>query len=264
MLAAPAAFGGLAGAYDVPFVPLELDMSRVGEAVAGRYGLRHMLRFCQAAGRRTAAVLPALEIAADGAADVVMHHPVLPLGQHVAELLGVPAVVGLAMAALVPTRDVDRWRRNALDLPPRRGRHDPLVCDDGQVDYTIKDMASDLAELIRTVTGGRPAHLHASGGTIALWPLVKARRCSPGCCAASPGCGWPVRRSTARCQPRAVAIRSTMSASSALLVPIVTRTKPSPGAPKLSPRPSATRPRSRNTCAGSGPRPSPEQSTQAR
>jgi pimeloyl-ACP methyl ester carboxylesterase len=92
----------------------------------------------------------------------------------------------------------------------------------GQVGYTIADMASDLAVLMREVTGGRPAHivghclggfvarsaavaepglarsltllacgpsmqdekhqsmldglakLHANGGTIALWPLVKA------------------------------------------------------------------------------------------
>ena len=55
-----------------------------------------------------------------------------------------------------------------------------------------------------------------------------------------------------------------MPDSSAVLVPMVTRTNPSPGAPKSSPRPSATRPRSRNTCAGSGPSPSPAQSTQAR
>jgi len=89
---------------------------------------------------------------------------VLPLGQHVAELLGVPAVVAQMMPALVPTRqfpsavwpcrvpgmlnrpsypaaarlagawcrkDVDRWRRDVLDLPSRRGRHDPLVSGDG-------------------------------------------------------------------------------------------------------------------------------------
>jgi pimeloyl-ACP methyl ester carboxylesterase len=91
----------------------------------------------------------------------------------------------------------------------------------GEVDYTIEDMAGDLIELVRTVTGGRPAHLighclggfvarsaavsepglarsltlvacgpsmrdskhqsmleglaklHANGGTIALWPLVR-------------------------------------------------------------------------------------------
>ena len=92
----------------------------------------------------------------------------------------------------------------------------------GEVAYTIEDMAGDLIELMRTVTGGRPAHLighclggfvarsaavaepgmarsltllacgpdmrdakhqsmleglatlHANGGTMALWPLVKA------------------------------------------------------------------------------------------
>jgi pimeloyl-ACP methyl ester carboxylesterase len=92
----------------------------------------------------------------------------------------------------------------------------------GEVGYSITDMASDLTELIREVTGGRPVHivghclggfvarsaavaepglarsltllacgpdmqddkhqsmleglakLHANGGTIALWPLVKA------------------------------------------------------------------------------------------
>src|ERR1700759_4462667 len=79
VLAAPAVFSGLASAYEVPFVPLELDMGQVGEG------------FCQAMGGPAASVLPALENAADGGADVVVPHPVLPLGQHVAELLGVPA-----------------------------------------------------------------------------------------------------------------------------------------------------------------------------
>ena len=44
---------------------------------------------------------------------------------------------------------------------------------------------------------------------------------------------------------------------------MVTRTNPSPAAPKSSPRPVATRPRSRNTDAGSS-QPSDEQSTHAR
>ena len=60
VLAAPAVFSGLASAYEVPFVPLELDMGQVGEALAGRYGLRHVVRFCQAMGRRAAAVIQKL------------------------------------------------------------------------------------------------------------------------------------------------------------------------------------------------------------
>ncbi len=192
VLAAPAAFSGLAGTYDVPFIPLELDMSQVGEAVADHYGLRHMLRFCQAAGRRSAAVLPTLQTAADGGADVVVHHPVLPLGQHVAELLGVPAVVGLAMPALVPTRefpsavwpcrvprmlnrpsyraagglagawcrrDVGRWRRDRLDLPPRRGCHDPLVGGDG-APVTVLHAFS---EHVVPRPADWPAHAHVTG-----------------------------------------------------------------------------------------------------
>ncbi len=48
----------------------------------------------------------------------------------------------------------------------------------GEVDYTIKDMAGDLTELIRTVTGGRPAHLigHCLGGFVARSAAV----CEPG------------------------------------------------------------------------------------
>jgi sterol 3beta-glucosyltransferase len=204
VLVAPAAFSGLAGAYDVPFLPLELDMGQVGEAVAGRYGLRHMLRFCHATGRRSAAVLPALETASDGGADVVVHHPVLPLGQHLAELLGVPAVVGLAMPALVPTgefpsaawpcrvpamlnrpshraagqlagawcrRDIDRWRRDVLALPSRRGRHDPLVSVDG----TPVTVLHAFSEHVVPRPADWPASVHVTG----YWPLPAAPGWSP-------------------------------------------------------------------------------------
>jgi sterol 3beta-glucosyltransferase len=204
VLAAPAAFSGLADTYDVPFISLELDMSQVGDAVAGRYGLPHMLRFCRAAGRRTAAVFPALEAAADGGADVVVHHPVLPLGQHVAELLGVPAVVGLAMPALMPTRefpsavwpcrvpgmlnrpsyraagllsgtwcrrDVDRWRRDVLELPSRRGRHDPLASGD---DAPVTVLHA-FSEHVVPRPADWPATAHATG----YWLLPAPEAWSP-------------------------------------------------------------------------------------
>jgi sterol 3beta-glucosyltransferase len=204
VLAAPAIFSGLASAYDVPFVPLELDMGQVGDAVAGRYGLRHMLRFCRAAGRRTAGVLPALETAAAGGADVVVHHPVLPLGQHVAELLGVPAVVGLAMPALVPTRefpsavwpcrvpgmlnrpsyravsqlasawsrrDIDHWRGDALRLPPRRGRHDALVSGDDAPVTVLHAFSGHVVP--------RPADWPASAHLTGYWLLPAPDDWSP-------------------------------------------------------------------------------------
>jgi len=204
VLAAPAAFSGLASAYDVPFAPLELDVSQVGEAVAGRYGLRHLLRFCRAAGRRTAPMLPALESAAAGGADLVVHHPVLPLGQHVAELLGVPAVVGLPLPALMPTRefpsavwpcrvprmlnrpsylaaarlsgawcrkDVDRWRRDALDLPPRRGRHDSLVSGDGAPVTVLHAFSEHILP--------RPADWPATAHVTGYWLLPAPEGWSP-------------------------------------------------------------------------------------
>jgi sterol 3beta-glucosyltransferase len=204
VLAAPAVFSGLADAYDVPFVPLELNMGQVGEAVAGRYGLRHMLRFCRSAGQHAAAVLPALVAAADGGADLVVHHPVLPLGQHVAELLGVPAVVGLAMPALVPTRefpaavwpcripamlnrpsylaagrlvgtwcrrDIDRWRRDVLDLPPRRGRHDSLVSGDGAPVTVLHAFSEHVLP--------RPADWPATAHVTGYWLLPAAESWSP-------------------------------------------------------------------------------------
>jgi sterol 3beta-glucosyltransferase len=161
VLAAPAVYQGLAIASDVPFVPLGLDMNEVGQAVAGRHGLRHVLAFTRAMGQRARDVLPAVTALARDGADIVVHHPVLPIGQHLAELLGVPAVVAPPMPILVPTReflspawpyncrlpkavnrssyrparylsgawcrrDIDRWRRDTLALEPSPGRHDPL------------------------------------------------------------------------------------------------------------------------------------------
>jgi sterol 3beta-glucosyltransferase len=163
VLAAPALYQGLAAVGDVPFVPLDLDMTEVGRAVAGRHGLRHLFAFAKAMGRRAGEMLPGVTAAATahGPADMVVHHPVLPIGQHLAEMLGVPAVVACPSPALVPTRefpspvwpctirlptplnrpsypaaryltgawcrrDVDGWRRDTLGLSRRPGRHDPL------------------------------------------------------------------------------------------------------------------------------------------
>jgi sterol 3beta-glucosyltransferase len=88
VLAAPAMFNDLAAAHGVPFAPLDLDMSEVGTVLADRRGLPHLARFCRTMGRRAAAVLPGTTAAARQGADVVVHHPVLPLGQHLALAAG--------------------------------------------------------------------------------------------------------------------------------------------------------------------------------
>ena len=162
VLAAPALYQPLAAA-GVAFEPLNLDMAEVGGAVAGRPGLRHLLTFAKAMGQRAAGALPGAAAAATahGPVDLVVHHPVVPIGQHLAELLGVPAVVAALAPTLVPTRqfpspawpgpirlpallnrgsyraarylagawcrrDIDAWRRADLGLGRRPGRHDPL------------------------------------------------------------------------------------------------------------------------------------------
>jgi sterol 3beta-glucosyltransferase len=180
VLAAPAVYKGLAQqglaeSGQVPFVPLDLDMTEVGYAVDGKHGLRHMLAFTRAMGRRAGSFLPQLADLAREGADVVVHHPVLPLGQHLAEWLAVPAVVASPLPALVPTRefpspawpganrwlpsslnrpsyraaryvtgawcrkDVDRWRAADLGLGKPKGRHDPLASRDVTVLHAFSE-----------------------------------------------------------------------------------------------------------------------------
>jgi sterol 3beta-glucosyltransferase len=161
MLAAPPLFKPLAIAGRIPFAPLDVDMMSVGDAMASSHGVRHFAQLARTLGGLTETVLAsAWAAASDSGADVVVHHPVLPMGQHIAERLGVPAVIGLPQPALVPTgefsspiwsntarlprpvhrasypvatmqlglwcrRGIDRWRAEA-GLPRRPGRHDPL------------------------------------------------------------------------------------------------------------------------------------------
>ncbi|BAS09276.1 sterol 3-beta-glucosyltransferase [Arthrobacter sp. Hiyo4] len=111
------------------------------------------------------------DVASHGAgagADVVVHNGQIIAGQHVAEKLGIPAVLALPIPMYVPTREfpwpgvglpawlpatanratflgmqapaaifgrvIDRWREETLGLPRRRGRHNPtLRPDNGQV-----------------------------------------------------------------------------------------------------------------------------------
>jgi sterol 3beta-glucosyltransferase len=205
VLAAPAMFGDLAAAHGVPFAPFDLDMSEVGAVLADRHGLSHLARFCQTMGRRAAAVLPGAAAAAARAdADIVVHHPVLPLGQHLAEMLGVPAVVAQPNPVLVPTReflsaawpgraprivnrpsypaarhlaglwcrrDIDRWRRDGPDLPPRRGRHDPLRSPDGAPVTVLHSFSAHVVP--------RPADWPSTAHVTGYWLLPTAPDWSP-------------------------------------------------------------------------------------
>src|SRR6202167_5428207 len=204
VLAARGMFGDLAAAHGVPFAPLDLDMSQVGAALAGCHGLRHAVRFWRSMGRRAAGLLPGATAAARLGADIVVHHPVLPLGQHLAELLGVPAVVAPPMPAFVPTaeflspawpcrapaivnrpsyraarqltgawcrRDIDRWRRDVLVLPQRSGRHDPLLSRDGSPVTVLHSFSAHVVP--------RPADWPATAHITGYWTLPAAAGWSP-------------------------------------------------------------------------------------
>jgi sterol 3beta-glucosyltransferase len=199
VLAAPALYRGLAAACDVPFVPLDLDLDRLGAALDGRHGLRHLLTFYRSLGRAVPGLLPGLSVAARGDADVIVHHPVLPLGQHLAEFLGVPAVVAQPQPALVPTREfasaawpcrvpgllnrpsyraaralsgawgraeVERWRRDVLGLPPRPGRGDPLRAAGGAPGPVLHAYSTHVVP--------RPADWPASVHVTGYWLLPGA------------------------------------------------------------------------------------------
>jgi sterol 3beta-glucosyltransferase len=204
VLAAPARYGPLAAAHDVPFVPLEADLERIGAALAGRRGLRHLLAFCRSTGRATAGLLPGATTAARGGADLVVHHPVLPIGPHLAEFLGVPAVAAALQPVLVPTSQfasaawphrvpaglnlpsypaarwlagawarpaLEHWRRDVLALPPRPSRHHPLRSATGRPVPVLHAFSAQVVP--------RPADWPATAVVTGYWPLPGAPGWSP-------------------------------------------------------------------------------------
>jgi sterol 3beta-glucosyltransferase len=105
LLVAPRVFGPLAVGHRVPFAPLDLDMTAVAARMrADAPGPLHFLAFARSMGTAVRPALGALwEAAAAFGPDVIVHHPVLPLGQHLAERLDIPAVLAPPLPAFVPT-----------------------------------------------------------------------------------------------------------------------------------------------------------------
>jgi sterol 3beta-glucosyltransferase len=173
VLGAPKRFADLVTQHGVLFEGLDdgplrvLDSeSAVGEVVTG--GARAKLALMRRMPAMFARVFEdCWRIASTGpgaGADLVVHNGQIMAGQHVAEKLGVPAVLALPMPLYVPTREfpwlgqqfpswlpggvnrltyggmkapalmfgrtVDRWRAE-LGLPRRRGWHDPLRAPSG-------------------------------------------------------------------------------------------------------------------------------------
>lgn len=168
VLAAPHRFAGFVKGHGVPFAGVDDGPMRLMEDPA----LAAVLEGGMRARLRQVRIMPAMfsQVLADcwavasqeagAGADVVVHNGQVLAGQHVAEKLGIPAVLALPTPVYVPTREfpwpgvglptwlpavanratflgmtapaaifgrvVDRWREDTLGLPRRRGRHDPL------------------------------------------------------------------------------------------------------------------------------------------
>jgi len=176
VLAAPQRFAGFVAGRGVPFAGVDdgpmrlMDDPAMADVFEG--GMRARLRQVRTMPAMfTQLLADCWTVASRGAgagADVVVHNGQVTAGQHVAEKLGIPAVLALPTPVYVPTREfpwpgvgmpswlpavanratfagmrapaaifgrvVDRWREDTLRLPRRRGRHDPLRRpDNGQV-----------------------------------------------------------------------------------------------------------------------------------
>lgn len=174
VLTAPQRFAGFAAGHGVPFAgvddgPMRLmeDPAFAGVLEGGARARLRQVRFMPA--MFTQLLADCLDVASAGAgagADVVVHNGQIIAGQHVAERLGIPAVLALPVPMYVPTREfpwpgvgmpswlpssvnratfvgmkapaaifgrvLDRWREETLGLARRRGRHDPLRGPDGE------------------------------------------------------------------------------------------------------------------------------------
>jgi sterol 3beta-glucosyltransferase len=152
-----------AGIDDGPLRLMDGGAAMVGDVATGGLGKKLALAK-QMPALFTRTLQDCWTVASDGAgsgADLVVHNGQVIAGQHVAERLNRPAVLALPIPMYVPTREfpapgvpaprlapnrvtflgmkgvammfgrtVDRWRET-MDLPKRKGRHDPLRSPDG-------------------------------------------------------------------------------------------------------------------------------------
>jgi len=217
LLAAPASFAALAGQHGLPFAGLDEGILRLWSAPEmhttaghGKGGLASLRAYAGYVRH----MRPALRRLLDGAwraaehsgADVVVHSPVAIAGPHLAERLGVPAVIAALDPLYVPTREfanplflappwlprafnrlthvaftrgqlrlaglgLDRWRAQRLGLPRRRGRHALLRDPHGRPVPVL----NQVSRHVLTPPADWPSTVHTTG----YWYLPAPRDWSP-------------------------------------------------------------------------------------
>jgi sterol 3beta-glucosyltransferase len=198
-LAADAGFRPLAASHGVPFRPLAIDDMALADSAEGRAALGTnplvaMRRMRDSARPMIRRMLDDAWRAAQDT-DAIVYHPKTLAGPHLAERLGVPAVVAAPVPVLSPTRafplpgvvdrglggklnrasyrltavsagmfrgTVDAWRAEALDLPP--------------APHGVRDVAPDGSPLPRLYAYSeavlpRPSDWGADTTVSGYWPL---------------------------------------------------------------------------------------------
>ncbi|AXB41567.1 glycosyltransferase [Amycolatopsis albispora] len=200
LLAAPHRFTAFAERHGVPFAGLDdgpmrlMDTgSAVGDVATG--GMAAKLALARRLPSMFTQVLDdAWTVTSDHHPDLIIHNGQVMAGQHVAERLGRPAVLGLPIPMFVPTREfpwpgqpmpalmpnratylgmkgpsvmfgrtIDRWRAS-LGLPKRPGRHDPLRAPDGSPAPVLHAISPHVLP--------RPADWPAAAGMTGYWFLT--------------------------------------------------------------------------------------------
>lgn len=215
VLGIPAAFTGFAQAYGLRSFPLDdsglwryFDEPEAAAVLeTGMKGPRQAVMIMGSIRRHRMLMVPVLRdmaAAAAGGADVVVHHPLIP-GHHVAEMLGVPAVLVGLQPLWVPTGKfpnplfnplvrlprlpgalnratyhvsvhpiaglVRGWRRHVLGLPPRRGQHNMLRQPDGSPTTVLHAFSQHLLPTPMDY----PSSVHTTGA----WHLPAPRNWAP-------------------------------------------------------------------------------------
>ncbi len=213
MLAAPDRYASTAAQYDVPFAALDDGLLKLRDQPAFRRavggGMRPVAaaRAVVATGRETmraaTRMLHDVAVAGEEGADVVVHHPGLHYAPHVAEKLGVPAVMAPLQPGWVPTADfralcggprlprcfnrasyrvlyqlaslprgpIRRWRRDVLGLPRRSGAYNPMAGPDGTPTTVLQAYSAHIFES----TSDAPPSVHTTG----FWNLPEPPRWTP-------------------------------------------------------------------------------------
>jgi sterol 3beta-glucosyltransferase len=206
-LAAPAMFEAMVREHGLRFAPLNDEVLKLKDSAAGKDLMEGKANRAALSKQVAPMLLKLLDdswAAAQGGTDVVIFHPKVMSGAHIAEKLGVPAALSLALPMLTPTTAfpipiftgslggwfnrltyqiilallsapyknmINEWRKTVLDLPPRRRGTNDRTTAKGQPLPVLYSYSQHLIPR----PADWPAHVYATG----YWFLEGNRAWTP-------------------------------------------------------------------------------------